>query len=117
MIQNTDYQDIIDRINKIRSYGLNKMITIPQIAILGDQSSGKSSVLEAITKLTFPRNIETCTRFATQVSIRYSDTPQMFAYIEGETYFNNKHRSIPNTYDVHKLVTAANEILCANSEI
>ena len=53
MIQNAEYQDIIDKINRIRSYGLNKMITIPQIAILGDQSSGKSSVLEAITKLSF----------------------------------------------------------------
>ncbi|KAG0079124.1 hypothetical protein BGZ92_001176 [Podila epicladia] len=117
MIENTEYQDIIDKINKIRSYGLNKMITIPQIAILGDQSSGKSSVLEAITKLSFPRNIETCTRFATQVSLRQGDAPQMSAYIDGESEFNSKYRAQNSNWDVHAVVTAANNILCANTEI
>ncbi|KAK3805244.1 MAG: P-loop containing nucleoside triphosphate hydrolase protein, partial [Linnemannia elongata] len=116
MIQNAEYQDIIDKINRIRSYGLNKMITIPQIAILGDQSSGKSSVLEAITKLSFPRNIETCTRFATQVSLRQGDT-QMSAFIDGESEFNDKYRTQDSNWDVHAAVTAANKILCANSEI
>ncbi|KAF9349628.1 hypothetical protein BGX26_012104 [Mortierella sp. AD094] len=62
MFENSEYQETIDKINKIRSYGLSAMIKVPQIAIVGDQSSGKSSVLEAITKLSFPRNIETCTR-------------------------------------------------------
>ncbi|KAF9899281.1 hypothetical protein EC991_009161 [Linnemannia zychae] len=120
MIQNGDYQDIIDKINRIRSYGLNKMITIPQIAILGDQSSGKSSVLEAITKLSFPRNIETCTRFATQVSLRQGDIPQMSASIDGESEFNDKYQAQDTKdckWDVHAAVTAANEILCANCEI
>ncbi|KAF9117991.1 hypothetical protein BGW39_001599 [Mortierella sp. 14UC] len=120
MIQNAEYQDIIDKINRIRSYGLNKMITIPQIAILGDQSSGKSSVLEAITKLSFPRDIDTCTRFATQVSLRQGDTPQMSASIDGESEFNDMYRA-QNTqdcnWDVHAVVTAANEILCANTDI
>ncbi|KAG0034592.1 hypothetical protein BGZ82_005693 [Podila clonocystis] len=117
MIENTEYQDIVDKINKIRSYGLNKMITIPQIAILGDQSSGKSSVLEAITKLSFPRNIETCTRFATQVSLRQGDTPQMSASIDGESEFNNMYRAQNSDWDVHTVVTAANNILCTNTEI
>ncbi|KAG0277185.1 hypothetical protein BGZ95_006347 [Linnemannia exigua] len=117
MIQNAEYQDFIDKINRIRTYGLNKMITIPQIAILGDQSSGKSSVLEAITKLSFPRNIETCTRFATQVSLRQDDTPQMFAYIDGEAAFNDKYGTQDTSWDVHAAVTAANEILCADTEI
>ncbi|KAH7054848.1 P-loop containing nucleoside triphosphate hydrolase protein [Linnemannia elongata] len=117
MIQNAEYQDIIDKINKIRSFGLNKMVTIPQIAILGDQSSGKSSVLEAITKLSFPRNIETCTRFATQVSLRQGDTHHMSASIDGESEFNDKYRTHDSNWDVHDAVTAANEILCANSEI
>jgi GTPase SAR1 family protein len=117
MIQNTDYQVIIDKINKIRSYGLSKMLTIPQIAILGDQSSGKSSVLEAITKLSFPRNIETCTRFATQVSLRQGDVPHMSASIDGEPEFNDKFRAKGNNWDVHAIVSEANNILCANSEI
>ncbi|KAF7724041.1 hypothetical protein EC973_001417 [Apophysomyces ossiformis] len=117
MIQKPEYQNIIDKINKIRSYGLNKMITIPQIAILGDQSSGKSSVLEAITKLSFPRNIETCTRFATQVSLRHGITSQMSAFIDGESEFNKRYQAQNANWDVHAIVTAANKILCANAEI
>ncbi|KAF8932528.1 hypothetical protein BGZ47_011344 [Haplosporangium gracile] len=96
------------------------MITIPQIAILGDQSSGKSSVLEAITKLSFPRNIETCTRFATQVNLRQGDTSQMSAYIDGESEFNEKYQAQDTqdcNWDVHAAVAEANEVLCANTEI
>jgi GTPase SAR1 family protein len=35
--------------------------------VVGDQSSGKSSVLEALTDLPFPRDSTLCTRFATQI--------------------------------------------------
>lgn len=35
--------------------------------MVGDQSSGKSSVLEALTDLPFPRDSTLCTRFATQI--------------------------------------------------
>jgi len=117
MIENAEYQNIIDKINKIRGFGLNKMLTIPQIAILGDQSSGKSSVLEAITKLSFPRNIETCTRFATQVSLRQGDLVQLSAYIDGESEFNEKYRAQATGWDISAIIREANEILCSTMEI
>ncbi|KAF9204450.1 hypothetical protein BGZ49_005284 [Haplosporangium sp. Z 27] len=117
MFENSEYQDIIDKINKIRSYGLNKMITIPQIAILGDQSSGKSSVLEAITKLSFPRNIETCTRFATQVSMRRSEKVEMSAHIDDEPKFNKRYQSQSEAWDIHTVISQANSILCSSVEI
>ncbi|KAG0247541.1 hypothetical protein BG011_001323, partial [Mortierella polycephala] len=117
MFEISEYQDIIDKINKIRSYGLNKMLTIPQIAILGDQSSGKSSVLEAITKLSFPRNIETCTRFATQVSMRRSERIEMSAYIEDEPEFNERYSAQDTEWDINTIVSEANRILCSDVEI
>jgi GTPase SAR1 family protein len=40
--------------------------------VVGDQSSGKSSVLEAITELPFPRSSIRCTRFATQIKLRHA---------------------------------------------
>ena len=40
--------------------------------IVGDQSSGKSSVLEALTELPFPRESTLCTRFATHITFRRS---------------------------------------------
>ncbi|KAG0196439.1 hypothetical protein BGX28_010097 [Mortierella sp. GBA30] len=117
MFDNSEYQSLIDKINKIRSYGLNKMLTIPQIAILGDQSSGKSSVLEAITKLSFPRNIETCTKFATQVSMRRSDRVEMSARIDGEPEFNTKYEAQGAEWDVQTIVEDANRILCEEVDI
>lgn len=117
MFENAIYQDLIDKINKIRSYGINRMLTIPQIAILGDQSSGKSSVLEAITKLSFPRNIETCTRFATQVNLRRSEQIEMSAHIEGETEFNECHRTLDAASDIHLIISEAKDILCSNVQI
>ncbi|KAI9234012.1 MAG: P-loop containing nucleoside triphosphate hydrolase protein [Podila humilis] len=117
MFENAIYQDLIDKINKIRSYGINRMLTIPQIAILGDQSSGKSSVLEAITKLTFPRNIETCTRFATQVNLRRSEQTEMSAHIEGEPEFNECHKILDTTSDIHIIISEAKDILCSSVQI
>ncbi|KAK3810469.1 MAG: P-loop containing nucleoside triphosphate hydrolase protein [Linnemannia gamsii] len=117
MFENGEYQDVIDKINKIRSYGLNKMLTIPQIAILGDQSSGKSSVLEAITKLSFPRNIETCTRFATQVSLRRSEQAQMSAHIDNEPAFNELYHTQAAASNIHPIISEANRILCSSIEI
>ncbi|KAF9115066.1 hypothetical protein BGW39_003144, partial [Mortierella sp. 14UC] len=53
---NSEYQAVFDKISKVHSHGLSHNLSIPRMAIIGDQSSGKSSVLEAITKLTFPRD-------------------------------------------------------------
>src|SRR6202000_704552 len=46
------------------------LLSLPQIAVVGDQSSGKSSVLEAITMIPFPRKENLCTRFATEIIMR-----------------------------------------------
>ena len=40
------------------------------MVVVGDQSSGKSSVLEGLTGFAFPRAAELCTRYATQITCR-----------------------------------------------
>lgn len=50
---------------------LNSKLTCPvQLVVVGDQSSGKSSLLESLTGLPFPRDVELCTRYATQITSR-----------------------------------------------
>jgi len=44
--------------------------------VVGDQNSGKSSVLQAITRLPFPIDDALCTRFSTEVSLRRSAGPE-----------------------------------------
>ena len=49
------------------------LIRLFQLVVVGDQSSGKSSVLEGLTELPFPRDSTLCTRFATQIVFRRAE--------------------------------------------
>ncbi len=40
-----DIRKLINIIDEVRDYGLDKEISLPRIAVLGTQSSGKSSLL------------------------------------------------------------------------
>ena len=64
---------LLNLIDKLRECRVDEYIDLPQIIVVGDQSSGKSSVLEAITEIPFPRKDGRCTRFATQISLRRAD--------------------------------------------
>lgn len=69
-IQSAEELQLLDAIDRLRSQGLSHYISLPQLIVCGDQSSGKSSVLEAISRIPFPRNEGLCTRFATEVILR-----------------------------------------------
>ncbi|KAI9647787.1 hypothetical protein NHQ30_004175 [Ciborinia camelliae] len=58
----------IDDLKKLS--GINELVNLPQLVVVGDQSSGKSSVLRAITGLLFPVDDGLCTRFPTEVSLQ-----------------------------------------------
>ncbi|KAK4044160.1 P-loop containing nucleoside triphosphate hydrolase protein [Parachaetomium inaequale] len=60
--------------NELRSKGLSRFVDLPQIIICGDQTSGKSSALEAISGLSFPTNANLCIRFATELILRRAPT-------------------------------------------
>ncbi|KAF2788844.1 hypothetical protein K505DRAFT_285390 [Melanomma pulvis-pyrius CBS 109.77] len=62
-------QAILDKIDQLRDLNI-KSIELPQLVVLGDQSSGKSSVLESLTGFSFPQAPGLCTRYATQISCR-----------------------------------------------
>lgn len=67
--------ELLDVIDDLRSQGVSLFdISLPQIVVCGDQSSGKSSVLEALSQVKFPMKDGLCTRFATEVILRKSET-------------------------------------------
>lgn len=65
-----DVGPIIDLIDQLRAVGIEKDMQIPQIAVMGDQSSGKSSVLEALSGIPFPRGSGLVTRCATELRMK-----------------------------------------------
>lgn len=48
-----------------------------QLVVVGDQSSGKSSLLEGLTGIKFPVATELCTRFATQIVLRRTNEEEV----------------------------------------
>lgn len=62
--------ELLNTIDSLRSQGVSHYISLPQIIVCGDQSSGKSSVLEAISGVSFPVSTGLCTRFPTELILR-----------------------------------------------
>jgi len=69
-LHSKDHEEILNVIDQLRLEGISKYINLPQLIVCGDQSSGKSSVLEAISGLEFPAKDNVCTRFATELILR-----------------------------------------------
>ena len=69
-LQSPGQLELLDVVDTLRARGLSKLVALPQIIVCGDQSSGKSSVLEAISGIPFPRQENLCTRFVTEVVLR-----------------------------------------------
>ena len=59
-------------ISDLRRRGVGDHINLPQLVVSGDQSTGKSSVLEGLTGLPFPRQDGLCTRFPTEIILEHT---------------------------------------------
>ncbi|KAL3482061.1 P-loop containing nucleoside triphosphate hydrolase protein [Aspergillus californicus] len=79
---------VLGIIDKLRELGVSENVSLPQLVVVGDQSSGKSSLLEALTGLSFPIASDLCTRYATQIVLRRSkleDAGAKISIIPGRT--------------------------------
>ncbi|KAK7172214.1 hypothetical protein R3I93_004504 [Phoxinus phoxinus] len=63
-------QPLIELIDSLRMIALDKEIDLPSIAVVGDQSSGKSSVLEALSGVPLPRGSGIVTRCPLELKLR-----------------------------------------------
>ncbi|OXV07582.1 hypothetical protein Egran_04651 [Elaphomyces granulatus] len=54
-LQSTEEKGLFDVVDKLRELDVNRELSLPQLVVCGSQSSSKSSVLEAISEIPFPR--------------------------------------------------------------
>uniref|UniRef100_A0A8C1UK66 Uncharacterized protein n=1 Tax=Cyprinus carpio TaxID=7962 RepID=A0A8C1UK66_CYPCA len=69
-ITNKIIRPYIDLIDTLRSVGIQKDLALPTIVVIGDQSSGKSSVLEALSGIALPRGSGIVTRCPLELRLR-----------------------------------------------
>jgi hypothetical protein len=76
----TEYSRRARIVNRLRDLGVDRLelpgidgeefdISLPKIVLVGNQSSGKSSLIEAISQIKVPRDDDTCTRCPIEVRL------------------------------------------------
>eukprot|EP00771_Trimastix_marina_P003147 gnl/Trimastix_PCT/4353.p1 GENE.gnl/Trimastix_PCT/4353~~gnl/Trimastix_PCT/4353.p1 ORF type:complete len:730 (+),score=168.81 gnl/Trimastix_PCT/4353:117-2306(+) len=68
---------MLDRIDRLRGILKGEPISLPMIVVIGDQSTGKSSVLEAISGIELPRGSGICTRVPLELRMKRSSEPSI----------------------------------------
>ncbi|KAF7428945.1 hypothetical protein PC9H_008182 [Pleurotus ostreatus] len=71
---NQSRRRLLDLLNKLYNTGVQADVDIPQIAVIGSQSAGKSSLIESISGITLPRAAGTCTRCPTECKLSSSSS-------------------------------------------
>jgi hypothetical protein len=133
-LQSQEQLDLLNAMDRLRAYGVSAFVSLPQIVVCGDQSAGKSSVLEvsnyllpdgnylnlnppqAITELKFPRAESLCTRFATQLVLRRSKTSKVSVSIISDTERGKDgavvfHHTIQDFCELPALIEKAGEAM------
>lgn len=67
-------RNLVKLVNAMRDAGAHMDLDLPTIVVCGNQSVGKSSVIEALCGVVLPRNEGTCTRSVTEVRLSEHDT-------------------------------------------
>lgn len=114
-LQAKDGRDLLDIIDRLRSHGISRFVDLPQIVVCGDQSSGKSSVLEAISGVAFPAKDTLCTRFATELILRRAPEANAHVSILPDSSRSQEERTrlesftnAPDNFDFSQVVNDAN---------
>ncbi|KAJ8388547.1 hypothetical protein AAFF_G00132610 [Aldrovandia affinis] len=96
----------IDLIDSLRSLGVEKDLALPAIAVIGDQSSGKSSVLEALSGVALPRGSGIVTRCPLELKMKRLKEEEAW---RGKIKYSDREEDIEGPADVEKLIRGAQD--------
>lgn len=74
-----DMKDLVKKIQALSHLGIeDSKIALPKICVVGDQSHGKSSLIEGISEIKVPRSAGTCTRCPLEINLSESEPGQVW---------------------------------------
>ncbi|NXJ93803.1 MX protein, partial [Corythaixoides concolor] len=91
----------IDLIDSLRALGIEKDLALPAIAVIGDQSSGKSSVLEALSGVALPRGNGIVTRCPLELKLKRIPASQAW---KGKLCYRSNSIELQNASEVEEEV-------------
>ncbi|MCJ1380280.1 hypothetical protein MMC17_003383 [Xylographa soralifera] len=69
---------LLDAIEELRQHGIEECgISLPKICVVGDQSAGKSSLIESISDIALPKKSGTCTRCPMEIKLKDSISSEL----------------------------------------
>ncbi|NXX49462.1 MX protein, partial [Tricholaema leucomelas] len=98
----------IDLIDSLRALGIEKDLSLPAIAVIGDQSSGKSSVLEALSGVALPRGNGIVTRCPLELKLKRVAATQAW---KGNISYRNISKELQNASEVDGAIRSAQDIV------
>ncbi|CAK8578620.1 unnamed protein product [Lathyrus sativus] len=104
---NEKIRPVLDALENLRRLNIAKEgIQLPTIVVVGDQSSGKSSVLESLAGISLPRGQGICTRVPLVMRLQNHPLPQPELILE----YNGKNVSTDEASVSHAINTATEEL-------
>uniref|UniRef100_A0AAR2JSX0 Uncharacterized protein n=1 Tax=Pygocentrus nattereri TaxID=42514 RepID=A0AAR2JSX0_PYGNA len=104
-----EVRPFIELIDSLRLLGIDKDLNLPSIAVVGDQSSGKSSVLEALSGVALPRGSGIVTRCPLEIKLRKKKGKW-----EGKISYAGHSETFYDPSQVDKLVREAQNALAGD---
>ncbi|NWS05672.1 MX protein, partial [Motacilla alba] len=98
----------IDLVDSLRALGIEKDLSLPAIAVIGDQSSGKSSVLEALSGVALPRGNGIVTRCPLELKLKRLPEGQAW---QGKISYRNVTLELQNASEVDRAIRQAQDVV------
>ncbi|XP_056088974.1 interferon-induced GTP-binding protein Mx-like [Rhinichthys klamathensis goyatoka] len=103
----------IDLVDSLRSLGVEKDLNLPAIAVIGDQSSGKSSVLEALSGVALPRGTGIVTRCPLVLKLKKITKDNNW---HGLLSYKDQIKQLKNPAEIENAVLNAQTVLAGEGE-
>ncbi|XP_041067582.1 interferon-induced GTP-binding protein Mx-like isoform X2 [Carcharodon carcharias] len=104
----------INVIDEMRSMGIDKEFSLPTIAVIGDQSSGKSSVLEMLSDVGLPRGTGVVTRCPLELKLKKIEENKPW---KAQISYRDYSRTLNHASQVEDEILKAQDILTESISI